>query len=54
MGNYPSAEGKDTFNWPIGDFEEYVAGYKLYKQLKEKWDAIEKGETPYAIKQILG
>lgn len=54
MGKYPSVESKDTFDWAICDFEEYVAGYKLYKQLKRKWDAIEKGEIPYAINQILG
>ncbi|EMF45503.1 hypothetical protein B481_3388 [Planococcus halocryophilus Or1] len=54
MENYQSAEAKDTFSWDICDYEEYIAGYKLYKQLKKKWDAIEKEETPDAIQRILG
>lgn len=54
MDKYHVAEAKDAFNWPICDFEEYVAGYKLYKQLKGKRDAVEKGEAANAIKQIFG
>ena len=54
MENYQSAEVKDTFSWGMCDYEEYIAGYKLYKQLKKKWDAIENEETSDAIQQILG
>ncbi|MBT2581634.1 hypothetical protein [Planococcus sp. ISL-109] len=54
MEKYQSAKVKDTFSWNMCYYEEYIAGYKLYKQLKKKWDAIEKGETPDAIRQILG
>ncbi|WP_154706051.1 hypothetical protein [Planococcus salinarum] len=45
MEEYQSAELKDTFKWEMRGYEEYIAGYKLYKRLKKKWDAIEKEET---------
>ena len=54
MEKYHSAEAKDTFSWDFCDYEEYIAGYKLYKQLKGKWDAIANEETSDAIQQILG
>ena len=41
MENVQFTEVKDTFTWEMCDYEEYVAGYKLYKKLKEKWDVIE-------------
>jgi len=49
LEKYQSAELKDTLNWELRGYEEYIAGYKLYKQLKEKWDAIEKEVTAGAI-----
>lgn len=49
MEKYDSAEAKDTFSWKLDDYEEYIAGYKLYKRLKEKWDAIEKEERADVI-----
>ncbi|MBT2572059.1 hypothetical protein [Planococcus sp. ISL-110] len=49
MEKYPTAELKDTFNWEICDYEEYIAGYKVYKQLKKRWDAIANEETSDAI-----
>lgn len=54
MKNYQSAEVKDTFYWKMCDYEEYIAGYKLYKQLKGKWDVIANEEIPGAIQQIHG
>lgn len=49
MENVQTKEVKDTFTWEMCDYEEYVAGYKLYKKLKEKWDAIEHMETRDAV-----
>ncbi len=49
MENIQFTEVKDTFDWQIGDYEEYVAGYKLYKKLKEKWDFIEEDEKKNAV-----
>ncbi|MGM0898194.1 MAG: hypothetical protein ACQEV0_09845 [Bacillota bacterium] len=40
---------EEAFNWKICDYEEYITGYKLYKQLKQKWDASEKQEASEAI-----
>ncbi|WP_422122459.1 hypothetical protein DHX103_11700 [Planococcus sp. X10-3] len=54
MEKNQSEELKDILNWELRGYEEYIAGYKLYKQLKEKWDAIEKGVTADADQQILG
>lgn len=48
MEKNPTTEAiapKDTFNWQMDEYEDYIAGYKLYKKLKEKWDVIGKGET---------
>ena len=42
METYSSTELKDTSNWEMYGYEEYIVGYKLYKQLKKKWDAIAK------------
>lgn len=49
MENVQSTEVKDTFTWEICDYEEYVAGYKLYKKLKEKWDTVELWEQQDAV-----
>ncbi|MBT2583114.1 hypothetical protein [Planococcus sp. ISL-109] len=54
MGKYQSAEVQDTFNWEMRGYEEYIAGYKLYKRLNRKWDAIEREETSDDTQQILG
>lgn len=53
MENYQSAEAKDTFSWDLCDYEEYITGYKMYKQLKKKWDAIEKGGIPMPSSEYL-
>ncbi|MBT2583867.1 hypothetical protein [Planococcus sp. ISL-109] len=49
MGKYQSAEVKDTFDQEMHGYEEYIAGYQLYKQLKNKWGASEKEETSDGI-----
>lgn len=49
MEERQTAEEKDTFKWKLENYEEFIAGYKLYKRLKKKWDAIEKGENPDAF-----
>ncbi|MBT2583872.1 hypothetical protein [Planococcus sp. ISL-109] len=49
MEKYQSAEVKDTFNWETFGYEEYIAGYQLYKQLKKKSGTIEKEQASDAI-----
>lgn len=49
MEKNQSEDLKDTLNCEMRGYEEYIAGYKLYKQLKEKWDAVEKEVTPDAV-----
>ncbi|HSI67837.1 MAG TPA: hypothetical protein VK947_10500 [Planococcus sp. (in: firmicutes)] len=44
-----SAELKGALNWDLRGYDEYIAGYKLYKRLKKKWDAIEIEEASEAI-----
>lgn len=53
MEKFQSTEVQDIFIWELRGYEEYIAGYKLYKQLKKKWDAIEKEETTEAIERVL-
>ena len=52
MGKHQSEEVKVSLNWELRGYEEYIAGYKLYKQLKKKWDAIEKEVTADVNQQI--
>lgn len=54
MEEYQSAKLKKTFKWEMRGYEEYVSGYKLYKRLKKKWDAIEKEETAETREKIRG
>ncbi|MGM0898197.1 MAG: hypothetical protein ACQEV0_09860 [Bacillota bacterium] len=49
MGTHPSAEIESTFNWESNGYERYIAGYRLYKQLKKKWGASEKEASSDAI-----
>ncbi|WP_422122455.1 hypothetical protein DHX103_11675 [Planococcus sp. X10-3] len=49
MEKYQRAEVRDIFIWELRGYEEYIAGYKMYKLLKKKWDAIEKEEAKEAI-----
>lgn len=45
MEKYQSEEVQETVNWEMYHFEEYITGYKLYKQLKKKWSAYGKEEA---------
>ena len=49
MENYLSVEVQETFNWEMCDYDQYITGYKLFKQLKNKWHADEHEETSGAI-----
>ncbi|MFD1030286.1 hypothetical protein [Metaplanococcus flavidus] len=44
---------KAIFSWEARGYEEYIAGYKLYKQLKKKWDAVESKKTSVTSQKML-
>ncbi|MBT2583102.1 hypothetical protein [Planococcus sp. ISL-109] len=49
MEKNQSTEVQGTVNRSMCYYEEYIAGYKLYKQWKKKWEAVANEETPDAI-----
>lgn len=54
MEKFQSAEMMGVLNLELRGYEEYVAGYKLYKRLKEKWDTLEKEATADVFQQNRG
>lgn len=44
MEKYQSTEVQETVNWELCGYDEYIAGYQLYKQLKKIWAVREKEE----------
>lgn len=49
MEKYLSVDVQETFDWEICDYDQYITGYKLFKQLKKKSDADEQEKTSDAI-----